>query len=104
MKLTHIISIAGFVMLFSAPTFAVEQNIAVKQLTDKLTQARAPQNVSAMALKFKLSTCTQNAKNFNLQGIKKDDYILGCLNKNEAKTVIAKYNAINFQLLVSNLE
>lgn len=57
-----------------------------------LAKASSPQNVNAVALQQKILNCTQNAKNKELQGSKKEGYLTTCIYKNEALLALETVN------------
>lgn len=53
-----------------------------------LAQVSSPANVKEIELQRKKAVCEQNAKNYKLQGNDKANYVVTCINKNEAAAAV----------------
>jgi hypothetical protein len=100
MKFTNIFIAAASSMFFVAPVFAGNEKMVDNQsLAANLAKASSPENVKAVALQQKKSSCDQNAKNKKLEGSNKEEYLTLCMNKNEA---LLAFETINNQRLASS--
>jgi hypothetical protein len=82
---TNYFAAISMALFFTIPAFAENSATENSQLlVASLAKASAPENVKAIAMQQKTRYCEQNAKNKKLQGSNKEDYLIACLNKNEA--------------------
>lgn len=99
MKHTKIFAALSISIFFSLPVFAGTEKMADSQaLAASLAQASSPENVKAVALQQKTMYCAQNAKNKQLQGKEKEDYLATCMTENEA---LASFQSISSQRIVA---
>ena len=82
MKHTKLFTAVGFSMFLAFPAFAGNDS---QVLAASLAKASSPENVKAVALQQKTMYCAQNAKNKQLQGKEKDQYLTACMSENEAQ-------------------
>lgn len=66
-----------------------------KFMVSCLAKLSSSANVKQAAQQKKRGACEQNARNHSLQGVKKDDYLRICMQKNEAVAAIADVKGTN---------
>lgn len=96
----------SYLILFSsAPVLALESESCLEKgaklegtkrtefLETCLDQVNSPENVKALEKRQKSARCEGNAKNLNLAGQAKANYISKCLNQNEAAAALKEEQA-----------
>ena len=98
---SSVVFVYSLMLFFSIPALALDSKSCATQsaelpLTERkaflescLAQVSSPSNVKEIELQRKKAVCEQNAKNYKLQDNEKDNYLVTCVNKNEAAAAVA---------------
>jgi hypothetical protein len=90
MKYKNFFTVMGLSMFIVLPVFAGNDTLVDSQLLNaSLAKSSSSENAEAVALQQKAMFCEQNAKNKNLEGSNKENYVTTCMNNNEAMLAFA---------------